>query len=148
MVQNARRISRSELAGQLDAVLDAVHGGVPAIVEQDGRPEATILDVVDYRLLRAAARATGSQKRVDVEDELSDERLAALADEQERYDLILRYYLADGLSTGRLAELLNLPWVDVRARFSRLGLPFFSGPESVDELTEEVRSARAWLRRS
>ncbi len=63
---------------------------------------------------------------------------------QERYHLVLAAYLADAISLGRAAELLELPWVDLRTRLHRLGMPIHLGPETVDELRAEMEAFKIW----
>jgi len=45
---------------------------------------------------------------------------------------------------GRAAELLGLPWLDLRTRFLRLDVPILVGPDQPDEVLAELRAIKAW----
>jgi predicted HTH domain antitoxin/antitoxin (DNA-binding transcriptional repressor) of toxin-antitoxin stability system len=137
-------ISRADLPREAQRVLDAVHEGHPAIIEHGGEPEAAIVDIVDYRLLRALARLRTSPIAVENPEMGLSGRVADQApDIQARFDLIVAYYLAEAIGLGRTAELLGMAWAELRDRFVRLGVPLRQGPASVEQLREEIESARA-----
>jgi predicted HTH domain antitoxin/antitoxin (DNA-binding transcriptional repressor) of toxin-antitoxin stability system len=137
-------ISRADLPREAQRVLDAVHEGHPAIIEHGGEPEAAIVDIVDYRLLRALARLRTSPIAVENPEMGLSGRVADQApDIQARFDLIVAYYLAEAIGLGRAAELLGMAWAELRDRFVRLGVPLRQGPASVEQLREEIESARA-----
>ncbi len=46
---------------------------------------------------------------------------------------------------GQAAELLDLPWIDLRTRFMRLDIPLRTGPADLDEAQAEVANLAAWL---
>jgi predicted HTH domain antitoxin len=107
------------------------------------------VDIVDYRLLRAAAQ----HQRDPVDSEaarqgLTNEQASAVDDVQERYNLVLGYFLSGGLSLSRAAELLDTTYMDLRIRLHRLGLPTFQGPQTIEEARQEVAAARAISRTS
>ena len=52
---------------------------------------------------------------------------------QAQYDLILAYYLAEEISLSRAAELLDLPWLDLRTCFLRLDVPLRPAPADLAE---------------
>jgi predicted HTH domain antitoxin len=58
--------------------------------------------------------------------------------------LILAHYLAGAISLGRAAELLELPWVDLRTRFQRLDVPLRVAPSDLQEARLDVEVAEAW----
>ncbi len=70
--------------------------------------------------------------------------MEAIADEQERFNLVLAHYLAGAISLGRTAELLNLPWLDLRTRFLRLDVPVRTAPADLAEARADVEVAEAW----
>jgi hypothetical protein len=140
------RVKRSELARDVERVLDAVHCGETAVVEHDGQAEAAILDIVDYHLLRSFVCYHARPGEHDLSLEPTDTRFAGL-DECGRYDLVMAYYLHEGVSLGRVAELLSLPWIEVRDRFHRLGIPLRLGPTTLEELEQDVENARVWSAR-
>jgi predicted HTH domain antitoxin len=57
---------------------------------------------------------------------------------------VIAYYIAGAISLGRAAELLELPWIDLRTRLHRLGVPIRVGPETVEELRAEVEALKVW----
>jgi hypothetical protein len=83
-----------------------------------------------------------------VADGLTDEQVAAVEDVQDRYSLVLGFFLAGGLSLSRAAELLGTTYLDLRIRLHRLGLPTFQGPQTIEEAREEVAAAEAISRAS
>lgn len=54
------------------------------------------------------------------------------------------YYLGEAISLGRAAELLDLPWAELRLRFLRLGIPILAGPENIGELHDEIEAVKQW----
>ena len=137
-------VTHADLARDPEGVLDSVRGGEPALVEHDGRTEAAIVDIIDYRLLRATARHQAHPRRSDdVADGLTDEQAAAVDDVQDRYSLVLGVFLAGGLSLSRAAELLGTTYFDLRIRLHRLGLPTFQGAQTIEEAREEIVAADA-----
>src|SRR6266542_1410014 len=144
MVENLR-VRRSQLGREASRILEAIHRGEIALVEDDGKAEAAILDIVDYRLLRAFARFHTRPEEFDLSLEPTDERFTGL-DEQGRYDLVMAYYQApdasQAISLGRMAELLCRPMIEIQLRCARLGIKLWLGPQTVEELREEVAVAR------
>jgi predicted HTH domain antitoxin/predicted RNA-binding protein len=143
VMESVYRISKTELARKIRQVFHSVQRGGAVIVESHGQPEAAILDIPDYYILRAVTRYQAGAPEIDPDAGLPDEALSGL-EEQERYQQVVAHYLAGGISLGRAAELLELPWVDLRARLQRLGVPILAGPESVDELRQEIKALKAW----
>jgi hypothetical protein len=137
-----QRISKTDLARKTRQVLRNVQRGQTTIVESHGQAEAAILDIVDYRILRAAA--LGAAAAPDAVNGLDAQAVAALADEQERYNLVIGTYLSGAISLARAAELLELPAIDLRFRFVRLGLPVRLGVEIREEIQEDIDTAASW----
>jgi predicted HTH domain antitoxin len=52
----------------------------------------------------------------------------------------LAHYLGGAISLGRAAELLKLPWVDLRMRIARLDIPLRVAPETIEELRAEIEA--------
>jgi predicted HTH domain antitoxin len=67
------------------------------------------------------------------------------ADPQAQYDLVLAHYLSENISLGRAAELLRLPWLDLRSRFIRLDIPLRLGPANIEEARQEVANLIQYL---
>jgi predicted HTH domain antitoxin len=156
-MEPVRRIRKTDLARNTRQVINAVLRGQTAVVESHGQPEVAILDIVDYRIIRAVMRyyaqvpapnATAATVDAGVEiDEsvgLSDERVASISDPQERLNLVLAHYLAGAISLGRAAELLNVSWLELRTRFLRLDVPLRTAPVDLDEARQDVEVAESW----
>ncbi|MBU1660837.1 MAG: type II toxin-antitoxin system prevent-host-death family antitoxin [Chloroflexi bacterium] len=140
-------VPRTDLARKTRRVLNAVQRGQTAIIESHGQPEAALIDIVDYRILRAATRYYNNPPAIDPEARLPDEAVDALEDTQERFNLVMAYYLAQSISLGRVAELLEIPWVSLRMCLSRLDVPVFVGPETMEEIQAEVDAIVGWKTR-
>lgn len=146
------RVSQDDLARNPSAVIETVRREGPALVERQGEPQAAIVDITDYRLLRAAARAQAEPlDRASLEQALEqglfDEALARATDTQARYDAVVKYHLAGVISTGRMAELLGLPFIDLSTRFHRLGIPLRVGPQTVEEVLRDAEVAGRFVMR-
>ena len=137
-------IPKTDLARKTHQVLKAVQRGQTAIIESHGQPEAAIMDIVDYRILRAVMRFHAHKPEADLEQGLSQATFEALQETQAQYDYVLAYYLQEGISLARAAELLSLPWLDLRSRFVRLDVPVLTGPESPAGVLEELKSYQQW----
>jgi len=143
-VRSIQRVPKTELARRTRQVINAVLRGQTAVVESHGQPEVAILDIVDYRIMRAVMRYHAQKPEIDTEAGLSDEKVMAISDPQDRFDLVLAHYLAGAISLGRAAELLDLPWLDLRTRFLRLDVPLRTAPADLAEAREDVKVAGAW----
>jgi hypothetical protein len=126
--------------------------GRTAIIESHGQPEVAILDIVDYRIMRAVVRYHAQQPETVLEGGLGDQTVAAVTDDQERFDLVIAHYLAGAISLARAAELLDLPSLDLRTRFIRLDVPLRTAPadlaEAINDKVSSVAQAVEILRRA
>jgi predicted HTH domain antitoxin len=136
-------ISKTDLARKTRQVFHTIQHGQTVIVENHGQPEAAILDIADYYLLLAAASFHSQPPEIAPEEGLADESVINLAS-QDRYGLVVSHYLAGSISLSRAAELLGLPWLDLRARLHRTGLPVRIGPENIDDLRAEMDALTKW----
>ena len=136
-------ISKTDLARKTRQVIHSVQRGQTVIVESHGQPEAAILDIPDFYILRAAISFHAQPRDIDLDAGLPDEALAGVPI-QGRYSRVIESYLAGAISLGRVAELLELPWTDLRARLHRLGLPVRIGPENAAELRAELDALKTW----
>lgn len=144
--ERIERIERESLAPDVQRLLETLDERGPALLAADGMPEAAVMDIVDFRLLRAAVRFYANPPHLaatQLEADPSDEAVATLGGEQARYDLVLAHLLAGGLSLSRAAELLGTAYVDLRLRLHRLGLPTLQRPTNIEDAREEVRVARS-----
>ncbi len=139
-----QRVSRTELARNTRRVLTDVQRGRTTLIESHGKAEAALLDIIDYRILRAVARAHTHVAGVDPEVGLSDGEVVALEEPQARCDLVLAHYLQGSISLSRAAELLDVPWLELRTRFERLDVPVRTAPLVRDEAAEDLLTADAW----
>jgi prevent-host-death family protein len=114
-VEFITRVRKTDLARNTRQVIRAVQRGQTAVVESHGQPEAAIIDILDYRILRAVIRYYAQRPTIDVEAGLADDKVTALADTQDRYDLVMAHYLAEAINLGRAAELLDLAWLDLHS---------------------------------
>lgn len=140
-METIRYVPKTSLARKTREVLQAVQRGQTVVVEHHGQPEVAIMDITDFYLLRAALHYHVHPPQVEVGVGLSRRVLEALDSLQERTNLILAHYLAGDISLGRAAELLDLPWLDLRTRFLRLDIPVRSAPLEAHEINADVRNA-------
>ncbi len=143
-MQSIQRVRKTDLARSTRQVINNVLRGQTAVVESHGQPEVAIMDIVDYRITRAVMRYYGQQPMIDVEEGLADQQVANTSDPQERFNLVLAHYLAGAISLGRAAELLELPWLDLRTRFQRLDVPLRVAPSDLQEAKLDVEVTEAW----
>ncbi len=133
------RVRKTDLARNTSRIIRNVLRGQPAVVESHGQPEVAIVDVADYLILRAVARYHENPPSINPNG-LADVDMDLLADSQERYNVVIAHYLAEAISTGRAAELLGIPWIDLRERFRRLDVPIHLGPPSIEEARQELNT--------
>lgn len=127
-----QHIRKTELTRHTRQVIDNVRRGQAAIVETHGQPEVAILDIVDYRIMRAVIRHHTHRPPADLDlDELRD-ALGTQIDPQARYNTAFSYYLAGVISLEQVAEFLELPTFDLKARCQRLDVAKPARPETQD----------------
>jgi len=143
-VEFVQRVSKTDLVRNLRRVISAVQRGRTAVIESHGEPEAAIIDIADYRILRAVMRYYAQPPEIDPEGGLADASVAAVSDLQERYNQVIAHYLAGAISLSRASELLDLSWLDLRTRFLRLDVPLRTAPSDLDEARADVETAAAW----
>ena len=136
-----QRVRKTDLARNTRKVIRTVQRGQTVLVESHGQAEAAIMDILDYRILRAFMAYHNRPPKVDSKG-LSDTRLEGLNDPQKVCDIVLAHYLAGAISLGRAAELLELPALDLQARFQRLDVPLNMGAKDKQAAQDEVNAAR------
>lgn len=136
MSDTVLNIPKTELARKTRQVLRSVQQGQTVMVESYGQPEAAIIDITDYRILRAALNHYSHP--VDAND------AATLTTEQHRFNLVIGNYLAESISLSRAAELLGLTGLDLRTRLMRLDLPLRTVPDNEDEALDDIQTALDW----
>jgi len=139
-----QRVRKTDLARNTRQVINAVLRGQTALVEHHGQPEVVIIDIVDYRILRAVMRYYARRPQVDAAAGLAERDVAELSDPQDRFNLVLAHYLGGAVSLGRAAELLGLSWLDLRTRCLRLDVPLRTAPGELSEARADAEAAEAW----
>jgi hypothetical protein len=115
-----------------------------ALIENYGEPEAALLDIVDYRILRAVMRYHADPPDIAAEGGVSEETVRALEDPDARYGLVFAHYLNGSISLPRAAELLEMPWLELRTRCLRLNVPLRAGPGDAAGAAADVVAAADW----
>ena len=136
-----QRVSKTGLARNMRRVISGVQRGRIAVVESHGEPEVAIVDVTDFRILHAVMRYYARETRIDTAEGLADAPVAAQTEIQGRYNLTMAHYLAGAISLSRVAELLELPWLDLRARLHRLDVPLRTAPADLGQALADVETA-------
>lgn len=131
-METVRTIRKTDLARQTRKVIRDAQRGATIVVENHGEPEVAIIDILDYRILRALTRffveptalETGAILAIDVDGELEPD---------EKVEVVMTHYLAGAIDLSRAAELLEVPSLDLQARFLRLDVPVRREMAQVDE---------------
>ena len=141
-------VRKTDLARNTRQVIHKVQQGQTALIESHGQPEAAIMDIVDYRIMRAVMHYYAQPPEIDGKAGLTDEAVQSIADPQACYNLVFAYYLAGSISLARAAELINLPWLDLRTRCLRLDVPLRAAPANMTEAEADVESVLNWAAQS
>jgi predicted HTH domain antitoxin/antitoxin (DNA-binding transcriptional repressor) of toxin-antitoxin stability system len=140
-MEYTQRVPKTDLARKTRQVIREVQRGYTVLVESHGQAEAVIMDIVDYRIVRAFLTYHTRPPQLDPQG-IGAARLAEMNDPQQAYDLVLAHYLAGAISLGRAAELLGLSLLDLQFRFQRLDVPLNLGVEDEQAARDEVETAR------
>jgi hypothetical protein len=143
-MEAATRISKTDLARNTRQVINNVLRGQATFIESHGKPEAVIVDIVDYRILRAVMRYHAGRPKIDASAGLTEADLQRSGDVQGRYDQVMAHYLAGSISLGRAAELLGASWLDLRTRCLRLDVPLAAAPATPAEAQADLEMATRW----
>jgi predicted HTH domain antitoxin len=103
-----------------------------------------LLDIVDYWILRAVMHYYAELPAIDPDDGLNDDTVRAAVDDPKRYALVFAHYLAGSISLARAAELLGMPWLELRIRCQRLDVPLRTAPEDADQAAEDIYTTTQW----
>jgi predicted HTH domain antitoxin len=150
-MQRMATISKTDLARRTRQIVDRVRRGDTLIVESYGEEQIVMMDITDYRILRAVAayHSLGPHPAPinDVTLEAAGLSQAQLntqeADIQARWNQVIIAYLDGHINLGRAAILLNLSRYELDERFRRLDVPRRLGPQTVEQAQAEVDVARA-----
>ena len=152
-------IGKTDLARQTRRMLDRARRGETLIVESYGEEQVAVVDVQDYRILRALAAyhalpphpAPVNDPSLEpaglTEKEVETAVRAADGSPQARWNRVLQAYLDEHINLGRAAVLLELSVFELEDRFRRLDVPRRYGPETPEEVLEDAETARAWTTR-
>jgi len=144
-MEPARNVSSSDLSAEGRQLLDAVRRGETVFVEEEeGRAEAALMDITDYRILRAVMHVLAAGPGIDPDEGLPESELTGDPGEQERYNQVLAHYLGEGISLSRAAELLEMAPNVLRDRFDRLNVPRRIAPSGAEEARRDVQTALNW----
>lgn len=124
-----RKVSRTELARNTRRVLSDVQRGRTTLIERHGEPEAALMDIIDYRIMRAVMRVYAESPDIDPDAGLTEDAVRTMDDPEACYALVFAHYLAGSISLSRAAELLDIPWLELRMRCRRLDVPLRSAPD-------------------
>jgi predicted HTH domain antitoxin len=142
-----QRISKTDLARSTHQVIREAQRGYTVLVENHGQPEVVIVDIIDFQLQRAAMYYLGFPKKFEQDIEISEATVKSLPTDQDRFNLVIGHYLAVHISIGRSAELLGMSPPELQVRLMRSGVPLRMGPESQEELDNEMKVIERSLRR-
>jgi predicted HTH domain antitoxin len=142
-----QRISKTDLARSTHQVIREAQRGYTVLVENHGQPEVAIVDIIDFQLQRAAMHYLGFPKEFEQDIEISEATLKSLPTDQDQFNLVIGHYLAVHQSIGRSAELLGMSPPELQVRLMRSGVPLRMGPESKEELDNEMKVIQKSLRR-
>ena len=137
-----QHVRKTDLARHTHQVINAVLRGQTAVIESHGQPEAAIIDIIDYHILRAVMRYYAQQPEIDREAGLVDQEVQALPNLQDRFNLVMAHYLAGAISLARAAERLDLSWLDLRTRCLRLDVPLRTAPANFAEAEADIKAAK------
>jgi hypothetical protein len=146
-VDYEQRISNTDLARSTHQVIREAQRGYTVLVEYHGQPEVAIVDIVDFQLQRAAIHYFSSPKEFEVDIDITDSILESLPTDQARFNLVIGHYLAVHQSIGRSAELLKMSTPELMIRLGRSGIALRVGPESQEELDNEMKAIEKSLHR-
>ena len=142
-----QRISKTDLARSTHQVIREAQRGYTVLVENHGQAEVAIIDIIDFQLQRAAIHYFCFPKEYEQDIEISESILKSIPTDQDRFNLVIGHYLAVHISIGRSAELLGMSPPELQVRLARSGVPLRMGPESQEELDNEMKVIKRSLRR-
>lgn len=120
-------ISRTDLARNTREIVDQVRKGDTVIVQSYGEDQIVLLDVLDYKILKA----------------LVDYSLRGHADLQSGHvSEVMHRYLDEQISLSKASEMLGVSQYELMSHFERLGIPLHLGPETLEDAQEEIASAQ------
>ena len=140
MMDYLQHVPKTELARNTRQVIREAQRGYTVLVENHGQAEVAIMDILDYRILRAFM-AYHTQSSEGTPDGLSTNVSADGNDPQQLVNRVMRVYLRGDISLAKAAEWIEVPTLDLQFRFHRLDLPLNLGAEDVQTAQDEVDTA-------
>jgi predicted HTH domain antitoxin len=67
-------------------------------------------------------------------------------DKELRWSIVVNAYLDGEISMARAASLLDMHTLELRAQFSKKGIPLYIGPIDKADAQAEIEALRAWKR--
>lgn len=138
-------ISRTDLARNTRKTIEQARRSGPVVVESYGEEQAALLDIIDYRLLKAVgtwepdpAAPFSNPEAIPAGLAAEEVESAADGDPQKRYNRVIGAYLDTHISLGRAAVLLGMSRFELQDRLNRLDLPLRLGPQTVEEARREI----------
>ena len=119
-------ISKTDLARNTREIVERVRSGQTIIVKSYGEEQIVLLDALDYRILKASAKYA-VKNPPGIIDDLQE---------------VMSAYLSERISLAKAAELLSLSRFDLMERFERTGIPLRQGPDTLEEVIDEVSTAQ------
>ena len=139
-------VSRTDLARRTRHIVDRVRRGDTVLVESYGEEQIVLVDILDYRIMRAVAAyhalSPHSNPLSDPETEPSGLTEAELpeSEPQVRWNRVIAAYLDGQINLGRVASLLELSRFELDDRFRRLDVPRRMGSETLEEARSELEA--------
>lgn len=146
-------ISRTDLARNTRKVIEDARRTGPVVVGSYGEQQAALMDIVDFRLLKAVAAwqpdpeaPFSNPEAVPAGltlEEVERESPAMGRDVQVMWNRIMGEYLDGNISLGRAAVLLSMSRFELQDRLNRLDLPIRLGPQTIEEARQEFEVLKA-----
>lgn len=143
-MDSVRYAGKTELARNTRRIIREVQQGQTVVIEHHGEPEVAILDITDYYLLRASLRFHTQPPAVTVGGGLTEADVDGLPNREAQTDRVLAHLLAGDISLARAAELLGIPWLDLRTRMQRLEIPHQVTPVNPEAARADAARALDW----
>ena len=142
MRPKSKQISELQLTRNPGAVFRAVRQGETVVVEKQGHPAVAVVDLIDLEILRSVIAYYLHRPRIAPDAGFPDADLEGL-EGQALFDLVISRYLANTISLSRAAAALKIPWVELRSRLSRLGIPVRTGPTDAEGIRQDALVAES-----
>jgi len=129
-------------------MLERARRGQTLFVKSYGEEQITIMDALDYRLLRAVASYRGRADAPIADHEQTPQGLSEMQvqeatkgdDLQAVWNLVISAYLDGDISLGRAALLLEMNRFELSTRFNRLSLPLRLGVADREDVLAERKT--------